>query len=82
MTMEMILALGILVLMIVLIMSDKCLLAHRHCLRVYCWLYPGLSTVQQAFAGFVNPSVVMIAGFMVVMAALQKPGLSATLNLR
>lgn len=42
----------------------------------------GLSTVQQAFAGFVNPSVVMIAGFMVVMAALQKPGLSATLNLR
>ncbi len=25
------------------------------------------------FAGFVNPSVVMIAGFMVVMAALQNP---------
>ncbi len=40
MTMEMILALGILVLMIVLIMSDKMPFgAPRHCLRVYCWLY-------------------------------------------
>ncbi len=39
MTMEMIPALGILVLMIVLIMEDKMPLAHRHCLRVYCWLY-------------------------------------------
>ena len=32
----------------------------------------GLANVQQAFAGFVNSSVIMIAGFMVVMAALQK----------
>ncbi len=72
MTMEMIPALGILVLMIVLIMSDKMPLAHRHCLRLLL-VVSGLSTVQQAFAGFVNPSVVMIAGFMVVMAALQNP---------
>lgn len=75
-------ALGILVLMIVLIMSDKMPFGAPPLLACLLLVVSGLSTVQQAFAGFVNPSVVMIAGFMVVMAALQKPGLSATLNLR
>ncbi|ABJ00079.1 conserved hypothetical protein [Escherichia coli APEC O1] len=72
MTMEMILALGILVLMIVLIMSDKMPFGAPPLLACLLLVVSGLSTVQQAFAGFVNPSVVMIAGFMVVMAALQK----------
>jgi di/tricarboxylate transporter len=35
----------------------------------------GLSTVQEAFAGFVNSSVIMVAGFMVVMAGLMKTSL-------
>lgn len=68
----MILALGILVLMIVLIMSDKMPFGAPPLLACLLLVVSGLSTVQQAFAGFVNPSVVMIAGFMVVMAALQK----------
>ena len=68
MTMEMILALGILVLMIVLIMSDKMPFGAPPLLACLLLVVSGLSTVQQAFAGFVNPSVVMIAGFMVVMA--------------
>ena len=72
MTMEMILALGILVLMIVLIMEDKMPFGAPPLLACLLLVVSGLSTVQQAFAGFVNPSVVMIAGFMVVMAALQK----------
>lgn len=72
MTMEMILALGILVLMIVLIMEDKMPFGAPPLLACLLLVVSGLSTVQQALAGFVNPSVVMIAGFMVVMAALQK----------
>lgn len=72
MTMEMILALGILVLMIGLIMSDKMAFGAPPLLACLLLVASGLSTVQEAFAGFVNPSVIMIAGFMVVMAALQK----------
>ncbi|CBG88276.1 SLC13 family permease [Citrobacter rodentium] len=72
MTMEMLTALGILVLMIALIMSDKLAFGAPPLLACLLLVVTGLSSVQQAFAGFVNSSVVMIAGFMVVMAALQK----------
>jgi di/tricarboxylate transporter len=71
----MILALGILILMIGLIMSDKLPFGAPPLLACLLLVVTGLSTVQQAFAGFVNPSVIMIAGFMVVMAALQKTSL-------
>lgn len=86
MTMEMILALGILVLMIVLIMSDKMAFGAPPLLACLLLVVTGLSNVQQAFAGFVNSNVIMIAGFMVVMAALQKTRLignvkSAMVNL-
>ena len=82
MTMEMILALGILVLMIVLIMSDKMPFGAPPLLACLLLVVSGLSTVQQAFAGFVNPSVVMIAGLWWSWRRYKKPGLSATLNLR
>jgi di/tricarboxylate transporter len=75
MTIEMILALGILILMIALIMSDKLPFGAPPLLACLMLVVTGLSTVQEAFAGFVNPSVIMIAGFMVVMAALQKTSL-------
>lgn len=75
MTLQMILALGILILMIVLIMTDKLPFGAPPLLACLLLVLTGLSTVQQAFAGFVNPSVIMIAGFMVVMAALQKTSL-------
>jgi di/tricarboxylate transporter len=75
MTIQMILALGILLLMIALIMSDKLAFGAPPILACLLLVVTGLSTVQQAFAGFVNPSVIMIAGFMVVMAALQKTSL-------
>ncbi|MBY0013043.1 SLC13 family permease [Paenibacillus typhae] len=72
MTMEMILALGILVLMIVMIMSDKFAFGAPPIIACLLLVVTGLSTVPQAFAGFINPSVIMIAGFMVVMAGLMK----------
>jgi di/tricarboxylate transporter len=75
MTIEMILALGILVFMIVLIMSDKLAFGAPPLLACVLLVVTGLSTVQEAFAGFVNSSVIMVAGFMVVMAGLMKTSL-------
>lgn len=72
MTMQMILALGILILMIVMIMSDKFAFGAPPIMASLLLVVTGLSTVQEAFAGFVNPSVIMVAGFMVVMAGLMK----------
>jgi di/tricarboxylate transporter len=68
----MILALGILILMIVMIMTDKFAFGAPPVFACLLLVVTGLSTVQQAFDGFVNPSVIMIAGFMVVMAGLMK----------
>ena len=75
MTIEMILALGILVFMIVLIMFDKLAFGAPPLLACLLLVVTGLSTVQEAFAGFVNSSVIMVAGFMVVMAGLMKTSL-------
>jgi di/tricarboxylate transporter len=75
MTIPMILALGILIVMIGLIMSDKMAFGAPPILACLLLVVTGLSTVQEAFAGFVNPSVIMVAGFMVVMAGLMKTSL-------
>lgn len=75
MTMQMILALGILILMIVMIMSDKFAFGAPPLMACLLLVVTGLATVQEAFAGFINPSVVMVAGFMVVMAGLMKTSL-------
>lgn len=89
MTLQMILALAILVIMIVLIMTNKLpfgappLLAG--CLLVVAGSFFGADwevkwDVPYAFAGFTNTSVWMIAFFMVVLAAFQKT--SFTVRLR
>lgn len=75
MTLQMFLALGILIFMIALIMFDVLPFGAPPILACLLLVVTGLSTVQEAFAGFVNNSVVMIAGFMVVMAAIQKTSL-------
>lgn len=75
MTFDMILALGILILMIVLIMTDKMAFGAPPILACLLLVVTGLSTVQEAFAGFVNSSVIMVAGFMVVLAAVEKTSL-------
>lgn len=75
MTIQMILALAILIFMIALIMFDVLPFGAPPVLACLLLVVTGLSTVQEAFAGFVNNSVIMIAGFMVVMAAVQKTSL-------
>ncbi|MEH6842178.1 SLC13 family permease [Priestia megaterium] len=75
MTLHMILALGILLLMIIMIMSDKFAFGAPPIFACLLLVVTGLSSVQEAFAGFVNPTVIMIAGFMVVMAGIMKTGL-------
>lgn len=75
MTTPMIIALGITILMIVMIMSDKFAFGAPPLICCVLLVLFGISTVQEAFAGFVNNSVVMIAGFMGIMAALQKTSL-------
>lgn len=72
MTLPMILALGVLVVMIVLIMMDVLPFGAPPLLACLLLVVVGVSTVSEAFAGFTNPSVLMIAFFMVPLAALQK----------
>lgn len=80
MTTDMILALGILILMIVLIMTDKLAFGAPPLLACLLLVVSGVSTVPQAFAGFVNSTVIMLAGFMVVMAGLQKTRLIGSIK--
>ena len=68
----MILALGILIIMIALIMFDVLPFGAPPILACLLLVITGLSTIPQAFAGFANSSVIMIACFMVVLAAVQK----------
>ena len=75
MTLSMWLALGILVVMIALIMFDVLPFGAPPILACLLVVLLGLGSVQEAFAGLTNNSVVMIAGFMVVMAAIQKTSL-------
>ena len=72
MTIQMILALAILVIMIGLIMFDVLPFGAPPLLACMLLVVSGLSTVPEAFAGFTNSSVIMIASFMVVLAGVQK----------
>ncbi len=86
MTLQMILALGVLIIMLLLIMFDVMPFGappiFASILLVVCGTLFGADwetqwDVSYAFAGFVNSSVWMIAFFMVVMAAVQKTSLIA-----
>lgn len=72
MTIQMILALAILVIMIGLIMFDVLPFGAPPLLACMLLVVTGLSTVPEAFAGFTNSSVIMVASFMVVLAGVQK----------
>ena len=68
----MIIALAIVILMIGMIMSDKFAFGAPPLVAGCLMVLTGISTIKDAFAGFTDPNVVMIAGFMAVMAGLQK----------
>lgn len=72
MTLQMIIALAIVILMIVAIMSDKFSFGAPPLVACCLLVLTGISTIEEAFAGFIDTNVVMIAGFMAVMAGLQK----------
>lgn len=72
MTIQMILALAILVIMIGLIMFDVLPIGAPPLLACMLLVVTGLSAVPEAFAGFTNSSMIMVASFMVVLAGVQK----------
>ena len=61
--------------MIVLIMLDKLPFGAPPLLACFLLVISGLADVSTAFQGFANKSVIMIAGFMIVMNAIQKTSL-------
>jgi len=80
MTIPMILALAVLVIMILLIMFAVLPFGAPPVLACLLLVVVGISTVPEAFAGFTNSSVLMIAFFMVPLAALQKTRLITTVK--
>ncbi len=72
MTTQMIIALAILVLMIVLIMIDKMPFSSPVLLACFLMVIFQVVDIKTAFGGFANPTIVMLACFMAIIAALQK----------
>lgn len=72
MTMPMIIALAVTVLMIILIMVDKLPFGAPPLLALLLLVVLGVTDIKTAFGGFSNSTIVMLASFMAIMAALQK----------
>ena len=78
MTPQMIIALAITVLMIVLIMIDKLPFGAPPLLACLLLVIFGIADIKEAFAGFSNATIIMLAEFMAIIAALQKTSFIAT----
>lgn len=78
MTIPMIIALAITVFMIILIMSDKLPFGAPPILACLLLVLFGITDIKTAFGGFSNSTIVMLASFMAIMAALQKTSFIAT----
>ena len=72
MTPQMITVLAITAIMIILIMMDKLPFGAPPLLACLLLVVCGISSIKEAFAGFSNATVVMLAEFMAIIAALQK----------
>ncbi|MDU6345558.1 MAG: SLC13 family permease [Clostridium sp.] len=72
MTVPMIIALAITVLMIILIMTEKLPFGAPPLLACLLLVLFGVADIKTAFAGFSNATIVMLASFMAIIAALQK----------
>ncbi|MDO5409946.1 MAG: SLC13 family permease [Lachnospiraceae bacterium] len=72
MTLQMIITLAIVALMIVLIMMDKLPFGAPPLLACLLLVVFGIADIKAAFAGFSNATIVMLAEFMAIIAALQK----------
>lgn len=78
MTLPMIIALAITVFMVILIMTDKLPFGAPPLLACLLLVTFGVADIKTAFAGFSNSTIVMLASFMAIMAALQKTSFIAT----
>lgn len=72
MTIEMIIALAITVLMIIIIMADKVPFGAAPLFACLLLVIFGITDIKGAFAGFSNSTIIMLAEFMAIIAALQK----------
>lgn len=72
MSTQMIIALSITVFMIILIMADKLPFGAPPILACLLLVVFGIADIKAAFAGFSNATIIMLAEFMAIMAALQK----------
>lgn len=78
MTPQMIIALAITVLMVILIMIDKLPFGAPPLLACLLLVVFGIADIKAAFAGFSNSTIIMLAEFMAIIAALQKTSFIAT----
>lgn len=72
MTTQMIITLIIVLIMIAMIISDKFAFGAPPLIACVLLVLTGVSTIQDAFGGFIDSNVVMIACFMVILGAFQK----------
>ncbi len=75
MTIPMIIALAITLLMIILIMTDKLPFGAPPILACLLMVLFGITDIKTAFGGFSNATIIMLASFMAIVAALQKTSL-------
>jgi len=72
MTIPMIIALAITIFMIILIMTEKLPFGAPPILACLLMVLFGITDIKTAFGGFSNSTIVMLASFMAIIAALQK----------
>lgn len=75
MTTPMIIALAITLFMIILIMTDKLPFGAPPLLACLLMVLFGVTDIKTAFGGFSNATIIMLASFMVIVAALEKTNL-------
>lgn len=75
MTLPMIIAIAITLLMVVLIMTEKLPFGAPPLLACLLMVLFGITDIKTAFGGFSNPTIIMLASFMAIVAALQKTSL-------
>ncbi len=78
MTIQMIITIVITLIMLILIMSDRLPFGAPPLLACLLLIITGISTPSEAFAGFSNNTVIMLASFLILVMALQKTRLIAT----
>lgn len=75
MTIPMIIALAITIGMVILIMTDKLPFGAAPLLACLLMVIFGVTNIKTAFGGFSNATIIMLASFMAIVAALEKTNL-------